>query len=75
MGIVFKGDSKLVVQFMTGGARPGKPYLLHKVKECKRLAKKFHCKVFWAFVPREENAVADWLARQAAEVQGEVLLS
>ena len=68
LGIVFKGDSRLIIQFMTGGARPGKPYLLHKVKECKRLSKEFQCRVYWHFVPREENRIADWLARQATEV-------
>ena len=75
LGVVVKGDSRLFISFMTGAARPGKPFLLHRVKECKRLIRQLNTRVFWLHVPREENGVADWLARKAAEVHREVVLS
>ena len=56
-------DSKLILDFMRGSTQPSKPFLFTKIQECKKLVWTAWAKsVHFIQVPREQNAIADWLA-------------
>ncbi len=61
-----RGDSQLVLSFMTRACKPGKKQLVEMVKEAREVATKLKpTKVHYQHVKREDNQWADWLVRVA----------
>lgn len=74
--VVVMGDSKLIIDYMTGCARPSSPPLFRKVKEIRALLRRMRYFNFcWVQIPHGDNQVADWLANEARKNKAPVLLS
>lgn len=65
--VVVYGDSQLVVNFCNRRARPSVGELYASVQEIMRHRRCIGTPVFFRHVPRELNAVADWLANAARQ--------
>ena len=74
-GIVIRGDSRLIIDFMTGMAKPGTAYLQKKIRGLQKRIRNLKIQVYWQYVVRERNQVADWLAQQARKNMGVVSLT
>lgn len=72
--LVVRGDSGLVLGFMLGKNRPGKRELVILVKQTKEACLGWGRKVVYQWVPRADNAWADWLANVANNLQADVTL-
>lgn len=72
--LVVRGDSSLVLGFMLGKNRPGKRELVILVKQTKETCFGWGRKVVYQWVPRGDNAWADWLANVAYQLQSNVTL-
>ena len=74
--VMVLGDSRLVLDFATRKARPGKATLFLKVRELQALVKhlrwKQHCVVKFRHVGRALNGLADWVGNVARELQADV---
>ena len=63
--LTVRGDSQLVVKQMTGEWTCRKPHLARLRDRCRELAGEIGVEPRYDWVPREENAEADALAREA----------
>ena len=63
--MVIHGDSKLVMDFIVGTASPNKRYLLSAMRTVKKGLERLPVGVEVVHVPRNKNALCDWLAKQA----------
>jgi ribonuclease HI len=74
--VIVVGDSRLVLDFATRKARPGKASLFLKVRGVqdlvKRIRKRWGCRVQFRHVGRALNAMADWAGNVARELQADV---
>lgn len=70
--IIVRGDSRLVIGFMTRSNKVSNPDLIRLVNQTKVALEPLRrkCKVHWQFVPREQNQWADWLVGQAFRAEG-----
>ena len=68
------GDNKLLISFMRGTMRPGKPMLTRIVKECKQRCKGARKPIQWLHVERKENDVADFLGNTAKMAEKDILI-
>ena len=64
-GAEVRGDSELVIRQVIGAWRCKAPHLQPRCELGRRLAEEMGCTFRW--IPREENARADALARKAVE--------
>jgi ribonuclease HI len=62
--ITFRSDSQLVVNQMSGAWAVKSPHIRRAFEEAKELEKNFK-KVYYQWVPREQNEEADALSKQA----------
>lgn len=66
--LTVRGDSKLVVEQVTGNYKCSAPHLQPLMQEARLLMKAFgSVKIGW--IPREKNAMADFLAHKATNVK------
>ena len=72
--LLVRGDTNLIISFMTRAARPGKRELVVLVKEAQDLLRGWGRKVRFQWVPRDENKTADWLSNVAAALESDVNL-
>lgn len=72
--LVVRGDSNLVIAFMTKAATPGKRELVVAVREAREETMGWGRRVVYQWVPREENTWADWLSNVAYKLQRDVTL-
>ncbi len=72
--LLVRGDTNLIISFMTRAARPGKRELVILVKEAQDTLRGWGRKVRFQWVPREENRTADWLSNVAAALTSDVNL-
>lgn len=75
--VLVLGDSRLVIDFCTRRARPGVDALFVGVRLVQRLRRELRgsghggpVEVVFGHVPRDENRMADWLARYARATRG-----
>lgn len=70
VGLVVRGDSKLVVDFCLRHARPGKAVLFRALRRIQAIIGRYRRWIVFEHVPRAENAIADWLANIARTIRG-----
>ncbi len=74
--VMVLGDSRLVVDFATRKARPGKASLFLKVRDLQQLVKRLkgerRCIVRFRHVGRALNTLADWAGNVARQLEGDV---
>lgn len=63
------GDSKLIIDFLLGTAKPQKGTLMKAIKSCKHTLSHLPAKVQIAHVARELNLTADWLSKEGLRTQ------
>ena len=73
--LLVRGDTNLIISFMTRQARPGKRELVMLVKQAQELIRGWGRVVRFQWVAREDNKEADWLSNVAAALEGDVTLS
>ena len=59
---VLHGVLCLIIEFLTGAAKPGKQSLHRAITRCKAIIKRLPCSLSFVHIPRKENALTDWLA-------------
>ena len=64
-GWILVGDSELLIKFLLGRAKPGKMQFVKVVAFVKAVARGLKRLHGYRHVPREQNAIADWLAELA----------
>lgn len=72
--LIVRGDSNLIIAFMTKAATPGKRELVVAVKEAREVTMGWGRRLVYQWVPREDNTWADWLSNVAAKLQRSVTL-
>ena len=69
------GDSRLICDYLNRRARPGTAYLQRAVARMRDTIRRIRPRVIVEHIPRESNAVADWLCSSAFLIEGAVILS
>ena len=72
--LLIRGDSRLIIQFLTRQANPGRREFVEGIKWVKETIKEKGYKVKYQWVPREENKWADWLGNSARKIKKDVTL-
>jgi len=62
---IIRGDSKLVIEQMSGRWKINKPHLMELCKQAKLLSQEMQLTYEW--IPREQNSYADYLSNKAID--------
>lgn len=74
-GVLVQGDSELVIGFLTGAAKPGKPSFFLAIKSLRAQLRRLPYPIIFQHIPRAENTLADWLTNVPRAVQCDVNVS